>query len=719
MSRSVPGSYLVDHYASLLLLAASVAAMWAWGLLAGVGLLAMGAAFLYREDLREWGLHRLLWPRVWLRHPLLMLGGIVLLLLLAAAYFPGMMAPHDPDVAGPFLLEMNGKTYAAPYPPNPRYLLGSDLEARDLLSRTVFGTRPTLTLVVYVTLLRMAVGLGLGVLAASPHGAARQLARTASAVASAFPSLLFAFMFIAAIGPGAGIPVFILGLGLTGWAHWTRMIGTEVARIRNQPYFLAAEAIGTPPSMKFRRHVLPSLLPLVLPSAAHELSAAMLLLAELGFIGVFFGEEVVINFTDLLHQTAAPEAAEWGGMLAGTRAEVFRWYWLPLVPAGAFAIAIVGFNWLASGMQQALDLSSLTASRPRWLSRKDAARAQAGQWTKLSARIAQSNDVPDAVLPRPKERPLSRFRPASVPLVLLLVAGIGVSTALLARTHSQRQAVQEQEVALATLLEEAQQALSVNRYETAQARFQQYLALRPDIPAAQAGLAQAEAGQALVRQLQEARSLALQGAWTQAMPLLRAIHAAHPNYGGVGDLIAEGERSLEIQSWFQTAQQAFAREDWTTALTLFEQVQEADREFEWQTVRSHLADSYVQQALRLMEQDGYSPVIWQKAQALLDRALPYRPNDTGLKERRNVLEGILQAQNALWEADELEILEVLSVVRHDYPDLHDLQAQQWWHQGLALLSHQAQNQGLALAESFLARLIQNEEMQPRVPVRAQ
>ncbi len=719
MSRSVPGSYLIDHYASLLWLAVAVAALWAWGLLAGVGLLALGAAFRYREDLREWGLLRLLWPRVWLRHPLLMLGGMIMLLLLAATYFPGMLAPHDPDVAGPFLLEVNGKTYAAPYPPNPRYPLGSDLEARDLLSRTVFGTRPTLTLVAYVTLLRMAVGLGLGGLAALPHGAARQFSRTVGAVASAFPSLLFAFMFIAAIGPGAGVPVFILGLGLTGWAHWTRMIGTEVARIRNQPYFLAAEAIGTPPARKFRRHVLPGLLPLVLPSAAHELSAAMLLLAELGFIGVFFGEAVVINFTDLLHQTAAPEAAEWGGMLAGTRAEVFRWYWLPLVPAGAFAIAIVGFNWLASGMQQALDVRSLTASRPRWLSRKAAARAQAGQWTRLSERIAQSHDGPDAGLPRPKARPLVRFRPAVILLVLLLVVGIGVSTTLLARLHGQRQAVQEQEVVLATVLEEAQQALSVNRYDTAQARFQQYLALRPDTPAAQAGLAQAEAGQALVRQLQEARSLARQGAWTQALPLLRAIHAARPNYGGVGDLIAEGESRLEIQSWFQAAQQAFATEDWTTALTLFEQVQEADREFEWQTVRSHLADSYVHQALRLMEQDGSSPVIWQEVKALLDRALPYRPHDTNLKERHSILEGLLQAQNALQEADELEILEALSVVRHDYPDLHDLQAQQWWRQGLALLSHQARNQGLVLAESFLARLIQNAEMRPRDPVRAQ
>ncbi len=700
MFRMVPGSYRMDRYASLGLLAASLAAVWVWGLLAGVGLCALGAAFLYRDDLREWGLHRLLWPRVWLRHPQLILGGTVMLLLVVAAYFPGLIAPHDPDVAGPFLLDVNGQTYAAPYPPNRRYPLGSDMEARDLLSRTIFGTRPTLTLVVYVTLMRMTVGMGLGVLAALPHGAARQFARTASAITSAFPSLLFAFMFIAAIGPGAGVPVFILGLGLTGWAHWTRMIGTAVEHIRHQPYFLAAEAIGTPPARKFRRHVLPGLLPLALPSTAHELSAAMLLLAELGFIGMFFGEEVVINFTDLLRQTATPDAVEWGGMLAGTRAEVFRWYWLPLVPAGAFAISILGFNWLASGMQQALDLANITAPGPRWLRRRHRVRA---------------HDMLGAVAPRPQARSRARFRPAVVPLLVLLVAGIGMSTAFLVRTHRQTQALQQQEVALAHLLEEAQQALAVNRYETAQARFQEYLAQRPDHLAAQAGLAQAEAGQDLVRQLQEARSLAIQGAWTQALPLLQAIHTARPNYGGVEDLITEGEQHLEMQAWFQTAQQAFGREDWATARALFEQIQAADREFEWQTVRRQLVDSYIQQAIRLMAQDGYNPVVWQEALALLEQALPYRPHDTGLQERHSVLQGLRQAQNALLQADELEALTALSVVRHSYPALHDGQAQQWWSQGLEFLWHQARHQRLALAESFLALLIQNTAMPPQGP----
>jgi ABC-type dipeptide/oligopeptide/nickel transport system permease subunit len=117
----------------------------------------------------------------------------------------------------------------------------------------------------------------------------------------------------------------------------------------------AAEAIGVPPNTQLRRHILPNLLPLIIPNLSQEVAAALLILAELGFLGVFYADTVVINFTDLLQQRATPNTMEWAGMLAGTRLEVFRWYWLPLAPAGAFFIAILGFNLLATGLREALE----------------------------------------------------------------------------------------------------------------------------------------------------------------------------------------------------------------------------------------------------------------------------------------------------------------------------------------------------------------------------
>ena len=688
------------------LVGVSLAIMPFGGILTGLGVLALGLVILYRSELREWGLHRLLWPRVWLRHPPLALGSAVLALLVAGACFPEWLAPHDPEAAGPFLLEVNGNTYAAPYPPNARYPLGSDYEARDLLSRVIHGTRATLTLVVYVTCVRMAVGMGLGLLATLPGTASRQFAHTASAVSAAFPSLLFAFLFIAAIGPGAGMPVFILGLGLTGWAHWTRLIGDEVRRIQAQPYVLAAEAIGTPPAMKFRRHILPGLLPLVLPSAAHELSAAMLLLAELGFIGVFFGEAVVINVTDLMRQTAFPEAAEWGGMLAGTRAEVFRWYWLPLVPAGAFFVSIMGFNWLASGMQQALDLHSMTAATPAALFRRRARRVRTARrrpkvpHREADARSQGGNRV---------------WKFAGMSLLAVVVVGGVVTARFVFRIQQQASVVRQQQQDLAELLAQAQHALSVNRYESAQARFREYLVARPDDATARAGLAQAEAGLQLVHQLVDARALAQQGHWHQALPLLRAIDVRHPNYGGVGALIADGEKQLRLAMLLEAAQQAYGAEDWATAQSLFEQMQAEDREYEWQVVRTRLADTYVQQATQVMQQDAYDPAQWVQVLQWLENARTYRPSDPALQERQGVLQAVLDAHRALVAADELAAVEAVMRVRHAFPALQDPQAQLWWRWGTEYLWHQAQFHDLELAATVMARLFHTESGRSREP----
>ena len=291
----------------------------------------------------------------WVRQPALVAGTVIVLGLVLIALFPGVFAPRDPEAKGRFLLEIGGQVYAAPFPPNVLYPLGSDSEARDLLSRLMYGTRRTLGIAVSIAVVRVALGAGLGVLAGWVGGAAGGWALTLSAVSATFPSLLFAWVIILAIGPGAGFGVFIVALGLTGWAHWTQLLATAVRRIRALPYMMAAEAVGVPPRTQLLRHVLPNLLPLIIPTLAQEVAAAMLILAELGFLGVFYGERVVINFTELLQQRATPNTLEWGGLLAGTRLEVFRWYWLPLAPAGAFFIAILGFNLLATGLRDALD----------------------------------------------------------------------------------------------------------------------------------------------------------------------------------------------------------------------------------------------------------------------------------------------------------------------------------------------------------------------------
>ena len=146
--------------------------------------------------------------------------------------------------------------------------------------------------------------------------------------------------------------VFVLGLGLTGWAEITNLTNASVRRVIGQSYMEGALALGSDTSHLLRRHIWPNVAPQMVPAVALEVSAVLLLLAELGFLGLMVG----IPAQDILFQTVRTTGdPEWAGMLAGTRVAIFYWPWLPIGPALAFLVAILGFNLLGTGLRDWLD----------------------------------------------------------------------------------------------------------------------------------------------------------------------------------------------------------------------------------------------------------------------------------------------------------------------------------------------------------------------------
>jgi len=291
-------------------------------------------------------------------HPVLLVGLTIMAMLLAAALWPARLAPYGPGEKGPVFQEISGEVVVRPYPPSRRYPLGSDTEARDLLSRLIYGARITLSVAAAAALLRIGLGTTLGWLAIRYPGHGRRVIFALTNISAALPSLLFAFVLIASFSPGQGAFIFIIGLGLTGWAPWTQLTYSGIQRIYAEPYMEAATAIGSTAWSKIRHYFLPNLLPVIIPAAAQEIAGALLILAELGFIGLFLGSPDLVAIEDLL-RGYRPELPmpEWGGMLAGTRYYFSRWYWLPIVPAGAFALAIFGLHLLAEGLRQLLEIS--------------------------------------------------------------------------------------------------------------------------------------------------------------------------------------------------------------------------------------------------------------------------------------------------------------------------------------------------------------------------
>ena len=176
-----------------------------------------------------------------------------------------------------------------------------------------------------------------------------------AAVSSSFRGCC-SHVFILAIGPQIGFGVFLLGLGLTGWAELTNVVNGAVRAARTQPYIEGAMALGSSTPQLFRRHLLPAIMPQLLPAIALEISAVILMLGELGFLGVLLGERYIEISTQMERASVRmPATPEWAAMLSGARLAIFQWPWLSLGPALAFLFAILGFNLLASGLRSWFD----------------------------------------------------------------------------------------------------------------------------------------------------------------------------------------------------------------------------------------------------------------------------------------------------------------------------------------------------------------------------
>ena len=127
-----------------------------------------------------------------------------------------------------------------PYPPSEQYPLGSDTEARDLLSRLIYGTRNTLGIAISAALVRISLGIFLGWLAARVSELRRRIIFALTNLSAALPGLLFAFVIIATIGPDRGDIIFVIGIGLAGWASWAQLAYSGIQRIDAEPYMEAA-----------------------------------------------------------------------------------------------------------------------------------------------------------------------------------------------------------------------------------------------------------------------------------------------------------------------------------------------------------------------------------------------------------------------------------------------------------------------------------------------
>ena len=284
----------------------------------------------------------------------LVVGVALILGWLILGFGAPLLTPVNP-LQGHSFVQVGTHSIPAPFDPGTfGYPLGSDRQGRDLWVTVMYGAQATFTLAFIVLAARLAIGVTLGAVAGWFAG--RWIDRVVSALIdafAAFPTLLFAVLWIFAFDIRSGLSAFAAALTITGWWGFGRATRSALVDLKGRPFLEAARAEGLSEFATFARHAIPNLMPLLAISAALEASAILLVLGELGFLGYVVGGGVSVPLNDLRGsgQAFSFVAPEWGAILAQGRFEVFFAPWIALVPAAAFASGVLAFNLAGHGLR--------------------------------------------------------------------------------------------------------------------------------------------------------------------------------------------------------------------------------------------------------------------------------------------------------------------------------------------------------------------------------
>ncbi|MEM5494675.1 ABC transporter permease [Hoeflea sp. AS16] len=255
--------------------------------------------------------------------------GIVVLLVLVAI-FANVIAPYDPVLGGDLRTERL-------LPPSMAHLMGTDDLARDIFSRVIHGARLTLLVVALVAIIATPIGLLVGTVSGYYGGWVDTVLMRITDIFLAFPRLILALAFVAALGPG--IENAIIAIAITSWPPYARLARAETLTIRNAEHIDAIRLQGASSGRIIWGHVVPLCLSSVIIRVTLDMAGIILTAAGLGFLGL----------------GAQPPQPEWGAMIAGGRRFIIDYWWVATMPGIAIFTVSLGFNLLGDGLRDVLD----------------------------------------------------------------------------------------------------------------------------------------------------------------------------------------------------------------------------------------------------------------------------------------------------------------------------------------------------------------------------
>ncbi|AZO81448.1 MULTISPECIES: nickel transporter permease [unclassified Bosea (in: a-proteobacteria)] len=269
--------------------------------------------------------------RQWLafkKNPAAVVGLVIVLALLLLAAFAPLIAQYDP------LAQALDQRLLAP---SAKHWFGTDALGRDIFSRIVYGTRVTLVIVMLVVITVGPLGLLIGCAAGYFGGWVDTVLMRITDVFLAFPRLVLALAFVAALGPG--LENAVIAIAFTAWPPYARVARAETMIIRNADYISAMRLQGASQMRIVLKHIVPMCVPSLIVRTTYDMAGIIIIAAGLGFLGL----------------GAQPPIPEWGAMISTGREQIFDQWWVATFPGIAICVVALGFNLLGDGLRDVLD----------------------------------------------------------------------------------------------------------------------------------------------------------------------------------------------------------------------------------------------------------------------------------------------------------------------------------------------------------------------------
>ena len=282
------------------------------------------------------------------RDPTAVAAAAVLFLFAVAGLAPQLVAPYHAFDPNQFRLQ---DAFLAPVwleGSDPRFLLGTDDQGRDMISAIIFGARVSLFVGLAGVLLAVLIGVAAGLVAGFVGGWVDAVTMRIADIQLTFPPILIAVMVDgvsrAAFGQAnrdrVAVFVLVLAIGLSGWVQYARPVRGATLVERNREYVAAATLMGITTWSIMLRHILPNVLTSVLVIGTIHLAVAVILEATLSFVGL----------------GVPPTEPSLGTLIRIGNGYLFSGeWWIAIVPGCALVLLVLSINLLGDFLRDALN----------------------------------------------------------------------------------------------------------------------------------------------------------------------------------------------------------------------------------------------------------------------------------------------------------------------------------------------------------------------------